>query len=237
MSLYETIFTRRSVRQYDNTPLREAELADIQAALDAMLQMPGQSARFVIVSAAGIKSVNAPYAILAYCENTDAALCNVGFCLQTMDLYLQNKGYGSLWMGMAKPAEPEPDFQILLAFGKTTVPARKGELDFTRRPVSEISNKDNAIARAARLAPSAVNFQPWRLDFAPGRVRLTRVPRGMLKMFIAKLQKIDLGICLKHTVLALEHKVKNVNSITPDGGGKGFAVIVEYESLNGVSLD
>jgi hypothetical protein len=51
MNLYETIFTRRSVRQYENAPLSEAELADIQSALEAAPEIPGQSARFEIVEA------------------------------------------------------------------------------------------------------------------------------------------------------------------------------------------
>jgi nitroreductase len=230
MSLYETIFTRRSVRQYEKEPLTEDELADIQATLDGVTQISGQTARFEIVNADKLKGgFGAPHAILAHADKTDATLCNVGYALQYMDLYLQSKGYGSLWSGMMKPVNPEPDYVILLAFGKTTAPARNGESDFTRRSVSEISDEDNAIARAARLAPSAVNFQPWKLEFTPGKVTLKRTPKGMLKMFVARLQKIDLGIYLKHTVLALEHEGKTVKAVTPSGSGKSFTVAVEYE--------
>jgi nitroreductase len=97
-------------------------------------------------------------------------LANIGYALQGVDLHLQSKGYGSLWSGMARPKESQENYRILLAFGNSTVPLRRGESDFKRKPVVEISNtppgtgEDNPVASAARLAPSAVNFQPWKLN-------------------------------------------------------------------------
>ncbi|MDR1821975.1 MAG: nitroreductase [Oscillospiraceae bacterium] len=229
MTLYETIFTRRSVRQYDNTPLDAAELAELQRVLGGARQLPGQSAAFEIVGADKLKGVAAPHAILAYSQDTDAALANVGYTLQGVDLWLQGSGYGSLWMGMGKPREPKPDYKILLAFGKTSAASRAGGGEFKRKPVSEISNEDNAVARAARLAPSAVNFQPWRLSFAPGSVVVQYSGKGIGKLFAGKLQKTDIGIILKHLELALEHEGKKITAIAPRGGGKTFEIEVKFE--------
>jgi len=228
MTLYETIFIRRAVRKYDMTPLDENTLSEIRAYLNEIKQLDGQNARFEIANADKLKSVASPHAVLAYSEETDAALCNIGYTLQTLDLYLQSKGYGSLWMGMGKPAEPGADYRILLAFGKTDVPSRSGEADFKRKPVLEISNEDNAIARAARLAPSAVNFQPWKLDFSPRNVTVRYNGKGIGKLFAGKYQKIDLGILLKHAELALAYEGKTVTEITSSGNGKNFAVTVTY---------
>jgi len=228
MTLYDTIFIRRAVREYDSAPLSESALPDAPAVLDSVKQLPGQTARFEIANADKLKSVAAPHAVLAYSEDTDAALCNIGYTLQTLDLYLQSKGYGSLWMGMGKPAEPGADYRILLAFGKTDIPSRSGEADFKRKPVSDISNEDNAIARAARLAPSTVNFQPWKLDFSPGNVTVKYNGKGIGKLFAGKFQKIDLGILLKHVELALEHEGKTVMEIASSGKGKNFAATVTY---------
>ena len=233
MELYDTIFTRRSVRQYDAAPLGKEELAEIEAALDGAKQLPGQTARFEIVGADKLKKVAAPHAVLAYSEGTDAAMCNIGYTLETLDLLLQSKGYGSLWMGMGKPTEQGADYRILLAFGRTDVPARKGEVDFKRKPVSEISNEDNSIARVCRLAPSAVNFQPWKLDFAPGKVTVKYSGKGFGKLVAAKFQKIDIGIILKCTELALEHEGKTVTGFSPIGSGRDFAVTVAYEKAKG----
>jgi hypothetical protein len=205
-------------------------IQDIASVLEQAPQIPGQEARFEIVDATSIKGVSAPHAILAFSKEEDAALCNIGYTLQTLDLYLQREGIGSLWMGMPKPETKSSDYQILLAFGKTDVPMRSGVADFSRREVTEIANEKNAVAEAARLAPSAVNFQPWKLEFSQGKVTVKYTPKGILKAFIAKMQKIDLGICLKHTVLALEQEGKTITSIQPTGKGKSFAVVVEYQS-------
>jgi hypothetical protein len=197
--------------------------------LDETPQIPGQEATFEFVDATGIKGVAAPHAILAFCETNDAALSNIGYTLQTLDLYLQEEGLGSLWMGMPNPETTKEGYQILLAFGYTDVPMRSGEADFSRQATTKISNEDNAIAQAARLAPSAVNLQPWKLEFEPGRVTIHHTPKGILKHLIHKMQKIDIGICLKHTVLALEHEEKTVTAINPTGSGKTFAVTVEFQ--------
>jgi nitroreductase len=228
MTLFETIFTRRSVRKYDEMPLNRAELSEIKQLVDEAKQLPGQRARFEIVNADKLKGCAAPHAILAYADAADAAMANIGYTLQSVDLALQSKGYGSLWMGMGKPIKPGANYRILLAFGKTDEPPRTGENDFKRNAVSDISNEDNAIARAARLAPSAVNFQPWKLHFSPGKVTLQPNGRGIGKLVAGKLQKIDLGICLKHIELALEHEGKSITSIQLKGNGKDFFIDVMY---------
>jgi hypothetical protein len=146
-----------------------------------------------------------------------------------MDLYLQSKGFGSLWSAMARPKEPQENYRILLAFGNTNSPLRSGEGDFKRKPILEISNKDCLTARAARLAPSANNLQPWKLDFTPEKVTVQFHGKGLGKFLMGKLQKIDLGIVLKHTALALEHDGKTITSITPQNNSKSFAVEVVYE--------
>jgi nitroreductase len=232
MTSYETIFTRRSVRQYDSAPLGDAELADIQATIDGAKQLPGQTGRFIIVNADRLKGAPSPHAILAHGEDTDAALSNSGYVLSSLDLYLQSKGCGSIVMGMAKPLEPAADYCILLAFGSTTVPARNGEADFKRRSVADISNEDNAVARAARLAPSAVNFQPWRLEFSPGKVVVKYTPKGIGKLLAGKMQKIDVGIITKYVELALEHEGKTVVAVTPQDTGKYFRLEVAYAEGN-----
>jgi hypothetical protein len=229
MTLYETIFARRSVRQYDKIPLDEATLTEIQQVLDGAKQLPGQSARFEIVNAGKLKHCSAPHAILAYADESDSALANIGYMLQEVDLYLQSQGFGSLWTATARPKEPQEKYRILLAFGNTDSPLRGGEGDFKRKPILEISNEDNLVARAAELAPSANNLQPWKLDFTPGKVTVEFHGKGIGQLLMGKLQKIDLGIVLKHTELALEHDGKKITSITPQNNSKPFAVEVAYE--------
>ena len=152
MTLYETIGTRRAVRAYDKAALDSVALAEIQACINETKQLDGESARLEIVAADQVKNDIAPHYILAYCKADDYAYMNAGYVLQNLDLSLQSKGYGSLWLGMAKPLEPREDFCIMLAFGKTDVSLRRDVSEFKRLPIGEISNEDNPIAQAARLA-------------------------------------------------------------------------------------
>ena len=227
MTAYETIFVRRSVRRYDKKALNEGDLADIRQFLDNAKQLTGQSARFEIVNADKLRGCAAPHAILAFAGAGAAAALNIGYALQGLDLYAQSRGLGSLWMGMAKPVEKREDYRCLLAFGKTDAPFRAGEQDFKRKSVLEISNEDNAVARAARLAPSAANFQPWKLDFSSGKVTVRYNGQGIGKLLVGSLQMIDLGIVLKYVELALEHEGKKA-AITARGRGKSFAVEAAY---------
>ncbi|GHU88179.1 nitroreductase [Clostridia bacterium] len=229
MTLYETIFARRSVRKYDVAALDAAALDEIKAYTESATQLSGQSARFEIVSADKLKGGLSPYAILAFSDGSDAAFVNIGYTLQDLDLWLQSRGLGSVWCGMAKPLNPAPDYRILLGFGGTSEPLRKGESDFKRKKLSDISNADNAIARTARIAPSAVNFQPWKLDFAAGAVTVHANVRGVGKIIPGRLYLFDLGIITKHVEVALEHEGKTITAIEIHGNGKDSSVEVRYE--------
>jgi hypothetical protein len=153
----------------------------------------------------------------------------VGYVLQNVDLYLQSIGIGSVWLGMAKPNEPEQGYCILLAFGRTGIPLRSGADEFKRLPMSYISDSNNAVAEAARLAPSAMNSQPWKLRFEEGRVVIQYFGRGPMKLMLRKkLNKIDLGIVIRHVEVALLHEGKTIHAITPKSTGKFFGIEVEY---------
>lgn len=229
MTLYETIFTRRAVRKYDMTPLQSKIIEDITAFIADIKQLDNQNARFEIVSDSQIKGATAPHHILAHCDNNDSAYANVGYILQKTDLYIQSIGLGSVWLGMAKPNEKTNDYCILLAFGKTDVPYRTATQDFNRLSINEISNTDNSLANAARLAPSAVNSQPWKLYFEDNKILVKYFGRGMMKLILRKkLNKIDLGIITSYLETALLHEQKEILSITPKSSGKEFEIEILY---------
>ena len=230
MTLYETIFTRRAVRSYDMVALDSAALTEIQSFINTITHLNGQSARLEIVPASKVKNDIAPHYVLAYCSPDDCAYMNVGYVLENVDLYLQSNGYGSLWLGLAKPSDPGDDFCIMLAFGKTTVPARRDACEFKRLPIGEISNADNAVAQASRLAPSAMNSQPWKLDFADGKVTIRYFGRGVTKLILKKkLSKIDIGIVTMHTATALLNEGKTIRGIIPISNGRDFAMDIIYQ--------
>jgi hypothetical protein len=228
MTLYETIFRRRSVRQYDQTPLDAAALAEIKNYADNVAQLAGQTAKLVFADNGQLKGGYAPHAILAFADDSDPAFINVGYTLQGVDLWLQSKGCGSIWCGMAAPKEAKNDYRILLGFGKTEVPLRKSENEFKRKKLPEIANEDNAVARAARLAPSAVNFQPWKLTFTEGKVRIAANVRGIGGVLPGRLYLFDLGIVTRHAAVALEHEGKTITAIEVTGKGKNSWTEIRY---------
>jgi nitroreductase len=231
MTLYETIFVRRSVRKYDKAPLDDETLRGIQKFLDEAERIEGQSGRFEIVESDRVKNASAPHYIFAYSEANDGAYANVGYVLQKADLYLQSIGLGSVWLGAGKPVESKPDYVIMLAFGKTEVPLRAGAQDFKRLALDEVSNENNAVAQAARLAPSAANSQPWKLRFEDGKVTVRYFGRGLLKATLKKMNKVDIGIVLRHIEVTLLREGKAVRSVTATttAGGGDLTAEITYE--------
>jgi hypothetical protein len=49
------------------------------------------------------------------------------------------------------------------------------------------------------------------------------------KLLTSNTQMIDLGIILRHVVLALEHEGKTITAFTPIGSANTFAVEVAFE--------
>jgi hypothetical protein len=192
-------------------------------------QLPGQNARFEIVSSDALNTPVGSHAILAYCEEGDAAYANVGYVLQKADLYIQSRGLGSLWLGMGKPREREDKFCIVLAFGNTGLPLRKNIMEFNRLPIDRISDKDNDVARIVRLSPSAQNSQPWELRFDEGKLVISYKGRGLFRQILKKkLNKIDVGIAARHAELALQNEGKRIKSITAASGVKGLEIEIIY---------
>jgi Nitroreductase len=225
-SAYDTIFKRRAVREYNDIVLDDSTLKDIERFISDIKQMGGQEARFEIVTDDEVKGAS-PYYVLAFCQDNDSAYANVGYVLQKLDLYLQGKGLGSIFL-RKKPKKKASDFCVLMSFGNSDVPFRNGEKDFNRLPIMEISNVDNAVARAARLAPSAANSQPWKLTFADNKVNIKYHGRGMMKLFLKKLNMVDIGVATRHVEEALLKEGKTVNSITPIPSSDGLEIEVKF---------
>ena len=228
MSLYQTIFKRRSVRKYKDEKIPKNILSDIEKYLSQITQLQGQKATFRILDCKQMGDNLAPYYIVASCEANNEAYANVGYVLEKLDLYLQDNNIGSLWLGSKMPKNKQPNDAMVMAFGYTNVPYRE-ETDFARLKINKISKVDNSIARVVKLAPSAVNSQPWLLDFEDNKVVINYHGRGILKAALeAKMNKVDIGIATRYVVLALEQEGKKVTNISMHTNRRMFSVSVEY---------
>ncbi|MDR1135144.1 MAG: hypothetical protein LBL49_03050 [Clostridiales Family XIII bacterium] len=231
MTLYEAIFIRRTVRKYDMKPVEDGIIEGIKAIIENADSIEGEGARFEFAPGSEMKANSAPHYILAFCDDDDAAYANVGYVLQQADLYIQSIGLGSRWYGTTKPKKKKAAFCIVLEFGNTDAPRRNGAEDFKRLSAAEISNAvsdvDLRIAEAARLAPSGVNSQPWKLDFTDGKVTIRYFRREVVDALFPKYGKIDLGIVARHVELALRNEGRDIQHVTASGQGKNFAIEIE----------
>jgi nitroreductase len=230
--LYETIFKRRSVRKYDKDALAPDVLDDIKSYLANIKQLKNENAVFKFVGKNEVSNNWAPHYVLAFCADTTTAYINVGFVLQELDLYLQSKGLGVCWLGIPKPKDKsdKETYAIMLAFGATSEPERAGEKDFSRFPISKISNEDNPVARAGMLAPSAVNSQPWHFTFEQNRVLINFAANAMLSKIVLKrkMNKVDIGIVTKIIEVALLKEGKTVLDITAKESESGYGAEIRW---------
>lgn len=216
--LYETIFKRKSIRNYDLTPLNQNILSEISNHLQTLKPMHQDiKVELKIISPEDVKKrmmKKAPHYLAVFSEVKEGYLTNVGFMLQQMDLFLSASGIGCCWQGIPKPTKEvlkssDLEFIILIAFGNPKEPLHRNNIsEFKRKPLKEISDIEGAdeLVEAARLAPSAGNNQPWFFTGDKNVIHAYSVKPSLLRGLIAgKFVPIDVGIALYHLKLAAEH--------------------------------
>ena len=205
-SLYPTIYKRRSTRSYGDDIVSEDALAKLRAFIaEAVPLFSSEQAIFRIQPHKG-----SAMKIAAYSKNEPAALVNLAFMLQQMDLFIQSNGLGALWNATARATEKQVQglqYEICLLFGHAkNNPARTNRDEFDRKKPEEISNNPSLpLVEAVRLAPSARNRQPWFLSCQKGYVDFYCKKGGVIDNTILKgLHWFDIGIAVCHAVLSLQ---------------------------------
>jgi hypothetical protein len=140
--------------------------------------------------------------IAIYSEETEGYLENIGFLFQQMDLYLQTLGLGVCWLGMGRMNSKttvqveDMKFVIMLAFGYPKGDQlRHDRKGFKRKSMEQITDKPDHRLEPARLAPSAVNSQPWYFTHDGDTIHVYCNPKG---------SSLDVGIALAHLYVANE---------------------------------
>jgi nitroreductase len=225
-NLYETIFKRKSVRDYDLTPLDGQTLAEIMAHIRALKPLYDDiKIEMKLVSQKDVKGLlraKAPHYLVVFSETKDGYLTNAGFMLQQMDLFFSANGIGSCWQGMPKPTKEilnssKLEFVILLAFGKPQERLhRESVLEFKRKPLGEITDIKGAdeLLEPARLAPSAMNRQQWFFTGNASTIHAYRAKSSFIIAFMfERMSKISMGIAICHLWIAAKHFGKEVEFI------------------------
>lgn len=226
--LYSTIFRRKSIRNFDLTPLDDNTLEEISDYLHALKPMYSEiKTELKIVSSNNVKRrmmKEAPHYIAVFSEVKESYLTNIGFMLQQADLFFSANGLGSCWQGIPSPTKEllessNLEFVIFMPFGK---PKDQGSLhrtsisEFKRKTLSEITNITGAdeLMEVARIAPSATNSQPWFFTGNEGMIHAYSVKPNFIKaLMVKKYIPIDVGIAICHLKIAAEHSGKKAEII------------------------
>ncbi len=225
-NLYETIFKRKSIRQYDPTPLDGNTLAEVMARTGTLKPLYDDiKIEMILLSQKDVKGLflaKTPHYLAIFSESKDGYLTNVGFVLQQMDLYFSANGIGSCWQGVAKPTKEilnrsKHEFVILLAFGKPKERLHRERIsEFKRKPLGEITDVEglDELREPARLAPSAMNRQPWFFTGRANTIHVHRVKSSFFKALVLdKTDKISIGIAICHMWLASKYFGKEVEFV------------------------
>ena len=225
---YSSIFKRKSTKRYDPTPLSEDTLKEILNHLNDLKPLYDDiNTEVKILPLEDVqvkkKKKEAPHYFAMFSQTKDGYFANLGFMMQQMDLFLNEKGIGSCWQGSPKPKEEvlknsDLEFVIVMAFGnpRDSKPVHRDISEFERKSLSEISTVQGAeeLLEAARLAPSSGNIQPW---FFTGDKSLIHVytskaykKKDYPLQIIKKYNNISVGIALYHFKVAAEHFGKNI---------------------------
>ena len=204
MTLNEMIFKRKSCRSFTNVPVDAATIETIKAFPMKPLY-PEIPVHWDIVPRNQVKCIcpwTTPQVITIYSEEAEGYLENIGFLFQQMDLYLQTLGLGVCWLGMGRmnpkttTAVEGMKFVIMLAFGYPKGDQLRHDLkSFKRKSMEQITDHPDPRLEPARLAPSAVNSQPWFFVHAGDTIHVWCSKKG---------SRLDAGIALAHLYVSNE---------------------------------
>ena len=226
---------RRSIRAYSGDPGVE-ELSAL-AYTAARVSLPG--VRLVIGDAPDTSLYRKlpfvdpirgtqKYAAVIVDDGVPNALIHAGVSGEAFVLEAAAMGLGTCWVaafkrgGAAVPLEEGEKIKAVIAFGKPGAsgsPRRRKRLDefCSPNPTDWPLWAYNA-AECVRIAPSAVNMQPWRLTYA-GRTIFLSSARGSAGL--------DIGIALLHLSLGVGEKPHHLRW----GEGKEIAALIAEDRV------
>ncbi len=202
MTLNEMIYHRKSCRSFTGQPV-DSETIEKILSFEMKPLYPEIKVRMDIVSRNQVKCIcpwTTPQLIAIYSEEAEGYLENIGFLFQQMDLYLQTLGLGVCWLGIGR-MNPKTTtqvegmkFVIMLAFGDPKGHQLRHDLKgFKRKSMDQITDKPDSSLEPARLAPSAVNSQPWYFTHEGDIIHVYCSKKG---------SRLDAGIALAHLYVA-----------------------------------
>lgn len=209
MDLFDSINRRKSCRNYTGQLLGEEQLEEIREAISGFeLLYPDVPLEYRFATkTTGIFKVQAPHYLIVSGQGKEGEAENAGFLFQQLILWFDAHNIGSVWLGKTKDTEEPNDKDLItIGFGQANEPLHRGENEFKRKPIAEITNApENACIQAVHLAPSGMNLQPWYLEESGGKVLLYKQNLKPPLSLLYKKTEVDMGIALCHYALACKH--------------------------------
>ena len=223
MTSYEAIFRRRSIRKYKNDEISPAMLEKIEKfGEDAIGIRPDIQVKWKIFrkeehQLKGLFRVDAPYYVALYSEICEDYRKNAGCLMEQLSLYLFTKGIGSCYQGGAKlKKDQEKDLELvmIMAFGYPAEPLERDREAFKRMELNRFvkvhgnfGKVQRKLLEAARVAPSAMNLQPWRFVVTDGKIHMfVKKPGKIGYQMQQDFNLFDAGIALAHMLVTAEEQ-------------------------------
>lgn len=221
MNLYDGIFIRQSIRKFKREPIEQELLDNIMnfanhlEGLDSSCEVKYEIINMLQENEKQTRSslFKAPYYFILYSKKSEKYLINAGYLLEHVCLYMTTKGLATCFIqntGNEKHKEGyEPVLKI--AFGKSEKNIYRDEKKAKRLNLSEtcvikenIKEEVKVIIKAARMAPSSYNSQPWRMVVYANRIHLfCKKERFSIKR-LKELHQIDMGIVMANLCIGAE---------------------------------
>lgn len=241
MYLYESIFSRKSVRGYKIAPLEQSRLDEIlRFAKGLPMLFPEIQVEFTILDNTknkrngknryfdGVQLLKAPYYLILTSTKENGYFMNAGYLMQQISLYLTTKNLGSCFIGSLKLATEVElskgmDYVIALAFGESKSNINRPAVKAKRLPEEdvvvykeEVNESLKTMLKAARLAPSSMNNQPWRFVVYKNRIHVFCKKNLFTSRHISKMKLIDIGISLANLLVVAEEMWIDVSVLRLD---------------------
>ena len=205
MDLASQIYKRKSCRKYLDDELDMSAIKEFLDNTKALTPEINYYYKILTKNEVSVKNMwKAPYYLALYSETKDNYGLNLGFVFQQVSLFMQSMDIGSCWVGIDSVKEKNPEFVIMIAFGKSDDYTRD-ITKFKRKNLSEISDAEDNKLKPAQLAPSAINSQPWYFKHTPEGYDVYKVKHNLVKRkILGKWNDIDVGIALAHLYVSNE---------------------------------
>lgn len=217
MNLHDMIIKRKSFHKFKEIlPFEDADIREVEDFIENLKPLHGDISFEVklVPSRETSCKLGAEYCVLFYSEKKGDYLRNIGYLGSQLDLFAVSKNIGTLWYGFGKTeckSDKGLDYVIMIALSKVKESLFRMDMDeASRKDLSKIWSGDSlGLAPLCRLAPSAVNSQPWFVEVEGKELFVYRTSAKLGFVPIPKLKFyncIDMGIFLYYLEASLREK-------------------------------